>query len=107
MTVDGGDDGGPDLQLELVHQKVEVDVAHRHRQRGRGQAERVRVSPSVIGVLVLHESYDQVEEERTGESGTVCDELENPDAQEFGDERFREGFEKERFMSELGKGSAF
>ena len=30
MTVDRGNDGGPDLQLQFVHQQVEVNVTHGH-----------------------------------------------------------------------------
>ena len=33
MTIDRGDDGGPDLQLQLVHQQIEVDVAHGHAEK--------------------------------------------------------------------------
>ena len=99
MTVDGSDYGCPDLQLEFVHHQVEVDVAHRDGQRRRGQTEGVSVAPTVIGVFVLHEGHDQVEEERTGESGTVCAEFENSDGQEFDEKRFRKSFEEERLVS--------
>ncbi len=50
MTVDGRDDGGSDLQLELVHQQVEVDVAHGHCQGREGQAEGISVAPPAVDV---------------------------------------------------------
>ena len=90
MAVDGHDDGGSHLQLQLVHQEVKMDVAHRHGHRGGSKAEGVSVTPPVVSILVFHEPDDQVEEDGTGEAGAVGHEFQDPDDQEFRQELLRQ-----------------
>lgn len=96
MPVHGRDHGGPHLQLQLVHEQAEVDVAHGHGQGRRSEAERVRVAPPVVGLPVLHEVDDEVQQDGAGEAGAVCHEFQDPDGQKFRHERLRQGAQEKR-----------